>query len=182
MIRSILLILFILVILLGIIWIAFPSKGNANPQINLPTPTREAESVELPIFENHKEITGVTRLTVLRTEEVDRSAIRITKYTIQRGDTAWSIAQEFGLKIESILWGNEGMNANAGGLTSGQVINILPIDGVLHTVKNGETLDRVARIHGVRVADITGFLGNDLPEEPPHILFPGQQIIVPGGG
>jgi LysM repeat protein len=180
MIRSNLFTLLVVGILIVLGWRFSSAKNLEEQATNRPTPT-VPEAVTLPPFQSRTEVRSITRFAQLSTVQVDRSAIRVTKYAIQAGDTAWAIAQKFGLKIESILWGNEGMSANAGGLTIGQEINILPVDGVLHTVKEGDTLERVARLHSVQVEDITNFLGNDLPEKPPYTLWTGQKVIVPDG-
>jgi len=181
MIRSNLFTLLVVGILIVLGWRFSSAKNLEEQATNRPTPTVPSETVTLPPFRSRIEVRSITRFAQLSTEQVDRSAIRATKYAIQEGDTAWAIAQKVGLKIESILWGNEGMSSNAGGLTIGQEINILPVDGVLHTVKEGDTLERVARLHSVRVEDITDFLGNNLPEKPPYILWVGQEVIVPDG-
>jgi len=181
MIRSNLFTLLVVGILIVLGWRFSSAKNLEEQATNRPTSTVPSETVTLPPFRSRTEDRSITRFAQLSTEQVDRSAIRATKYAIQEGDTAWAIAQKFGLKIESILWGNEGMSSNAGGLTIGQEINILPVDGVLHTVKEGDTLERVARLHSVQVEDISNFFGNDLPDRPPYTLLAGQVVIVPGG-
>ncbi len=181
MVRSNLFTLLVAGILIILSWHVFSAEEQEEQLTNRPTPTVPSEAVALPPFQSKAEVRSITRFAQLSTERVDRSAIRVTKYSLQKGDTAWAIAQKFGLNIESILWGNEGMSANAGGLIIGQEINILPVDGVLHTVREGDTLERVARLHSVRVEDITDFLGNNLPEKPPYTLLAGQVVIVPGG-
>ena len=64
----------------------------------------------------------------------------VARYTVQKGDTAWSIGEKFGLQPETILWGNESLSSEAGSLYIGAELNILPLDGALHTVAQGDTL------------------------------------------
>lgn len=123
---------------------------------------------------------SIVREADLYTYRPDRPRFDIMKYTIQDGDTAWSIAQKFDLQMESILWGNEGMSADAGSLSVGQVINILPVDGVLHTVQKDDTWERIEYLHGVKREEIVAFIGNPFPEGQ-DVLVPGQRLIVPGG-
>jgi murein DD-endopeptidase MepM/ murein hydrolase activator NlpD len=60
-------------------------------------------------------------------------------------------------------------------------LNILPVDGVIHTVEEGDTLEKIAFRHGVSVEDIVQFIGNGFDLLPPFEISPGQQLVVPGG-
>ena len=135
----------------------------------------------MPQFSNKSFAKGIERLAMIHTERPERPRFQLMRYTIQKGDTAWSLAKKFDLNIESILWGNEGMSADAGRLSIGQEINILPVNGVLHTVKEGDTLESLELLHGTPIREIVSFLGNGFPEEPPYTLWPGQKIIIPNG-
>ena len=99
---------------------------------------------------------------------------------MQPGDTASSIAQRFGLTAETILWGNENLSTAAGNLQVGLELNILPVDGVLHTVRPGETLETLQAIYGIPIEVIAEFPGNGLAAEESPSLISGQTLIVPG--
>ncbi len=152
-----------------------------NSKVDLPAdpnlvPSSLLEELPADISQN-----SIMRIADIQTYQPSRPRFDIMPYTIQAGDTAWSIAQKFNLRMESILWGNEGMSADAGSLQIGQVINILPVDGVLHTVQEKETWERIEYLHGIKRDEIINFLGNHFPEEGPFDLQPGQKLIIPGG-
>jgi LysM repeat protein len=100
-------------------------------------------------------------------------------YTVQAGDTPGSIAAHFKLKPETILWGNPGLNPDAGALQVGKVLNILPVDGVLHVVAEGETLDTIQQAHNVSLEDIVAFAGNHFNPGGPYRLEAGESLIIP---
>ncbi len=79
---------------------------------------------------------------------------------MRSGDSLWSIAQKFNLNPETILWGNEWLSA-AGILQIGDTLSILPVDGVLHTVKDGDTLETLQRLHGTPTQEIFEYFGNE---------------------
>jgi murein DD-endopeptidase MepM/ murein hydrolase activator NlpD len=108
-----------------------------------------------------------------------RPPIDLTKYIVQNGDTPSSIAAKFNLNPETILWGNPGLSNNAGTLQVGQVLNILPVDGVLHVVAEGETLDTIQQAHSVSLEDIVAFAGNHFNPGGPYRLETGESLIVP---
>jgi len=125
---------------------------------------------------------GIERIIQLKTNIPQRPNYKVIEYVVQRGDSPSSIARKFGIQPETILWGNEQLNAAAGSLQAGDTLNILPVDGVLHTVKAGDTLEKIANLYlGTTVAEIYEYPGNnfDLTQMPE--LKPGQQIIVPNG-
>ncbi len=102
----------------------------------------------------------------------------LTIYRVQSGDTAIRIADRFGIREETILGGNSFLSNDAGQLMTGVDIVILPVDGVLHDVTEGETVESIAGFYGVPVEDIIAYEPNRL--EFPYRLFPGTQILVPG--
>lgn len=104
----------------------------------------------------------------------------IVTYTVQTGDSIASIAAVFGLQRETLIWSNEGLEADPGMLYIGQVLTILPVDGVYYTVQEGETLDEIAAKLEVEVKAITGCEYNELSEDGQNVR-PGQNIVVPGG-
>lgn len=99
-------------------------------------------------------------------------------YTVQPGDTAISIADQFGISEETILGGNPALSNDAAQLWAGTDIRILPVDGVLHNVVEGDTLEGIAEKYDVPVEDIVAYEPNNL--EFPYRLFPGTQVVVPG--
>lgn len=124
---------------------------------------------------------GITRLADPHTEMPLRPRTDIMTYTVQPGDTPISIAAQFNLRRETILWGNPTLSAEADSLRIGLVLNILPVDGVLHIAAEGDTLELLQQLHSTPLEDIAAFHGNNLPRGGPYILAPGQAIIIPNG-
>ncbi len=124
---------------------------------------------------------GIPRKFQLHTHIPDRPSHEVSQYTVNRGDSLWSIAQQFDLQPETILWGNEKLNGAAGILKIGDTLKILPVDGVLHTVRDGDTLETLKELHGTPPKEIFEFFGNDFDLTQPPQLTIGQQIIVPNG-
>lgn len=99
-------------------------------------------------------------------------------YTVVRGDTPNRIAQKFDISAESLLGGNPHLSDEAGLLQVGDELIILPIDGVLHTVQAGETLEMISNLYGVDEPEIIAYEPNNL--EFPFRLYADTQIMVPG--
>lgn len=99
-------------------------------------------------------------------------------YVVERGDTPNSIADRFNIRTETLLGGNPELSQEASLLQTGSEIIILPIDGVLHDVQPGETLERIAEQYGVPLEEIIAYEDNNL--EFPYRLYPETQIMVPG--
>ncbi len=124
---------------------------------------------------------GITRRLQLKTNIPKRASNKITEYIVMRGDSAWSITEKFGLKPETILWGNDQLNAAAGSLKTGDTLNILPVDGVLHTVQDGDTLETLQTLHETPAQDIFEYIGNNFDLTQPAQLTQGLQLIIPNG-
>ena len=100
-------------------------------------------------------------------------------YTVQSGENVSTIADQFGVSVETILWNNGNLEDNPDYLTVGDVLTILPVSGVYHTVAKGDTLEKIAEKYKVQVKAITAYEGNYMQE--PYTLTVGQKLIVPGG-
>ncbi|HOG47678.1 MAG TPA: NlpC/P60 family protein, partial [Anaerolineae bacterium] len=81
----------------------------------------------------------------------------------------------FGISAETILWAND-LDAGAT-LQPGQELTILPVSGVLHTVRKGDTLNGIAEHYGVEPATIIA--ANSVAS--PDALSIDQTLIIPGG-
>ena len=150
---------------------AVPETESAAPP---PLPTLTDTAIEQ--FLN----SGIEREIQLKTQLQDDVSYEITEYTAQSGDSLWSIAQRFDLQPETILWGNEWLSS-VGVLQIGDTLKILPLDGVLHTVREGDTLETIERLHGTPAQEIFEYFGNEFDLTLPPELKVGQQIIVPNG-
>ena len=103
----------------------------------------------------------------------------ITIYTVQTGDTLYGIAEKFGISADTIMWANGRLEYHPDLLRIGQELTILPIDGVHHTVVQGDTLDSIAQQYKAEISAIIECEYNSV--ESPYNLSLGQKLIVPGG-
>jgi murein DD-endopeptidase MepM/ murein hydrolase activator NlpD len=103
----------------------------------------------------------------------------ITTYTVQAGDTLWGIAAKLNLNAETLIWAN-GMDDSPDLLRLGQDLTVLPVNGVLHTVAKGDTLESVAKKYKAKPEDILGFENNHLDPKNPALAV-GTKILVPNG-
>jgi murein DD-endopeptidase MepM/ murein hydrolase activator NlpD len=97
------------------------------------------------------------------------------EYVVKAGDTVSSIAQEFGISVNTVLWAND-LTAYSF-IRQGDKLKILPISGIVHKVASGDTLQKVADKYGVSKDKIV--LANSLESD--SRLTIGQMILVPDG-
>ncbi|MFW6097935.1 MAG: LysM peptidoglycan-binding domain-containing protein, partial [Chloroflexota bacterium] len=137
-------------------------------------PTPQFDMAEIPVLADtalHPELNPITY-------RPQRPHHELITYTVQTGDTAVGIAEQFGIREETILGGNSFLQNNAAQLWAGTDIVILPVDGVLHNVVEGDTLEGLAEKYGVEADEIIAYDPNNLTF--PFRLVPGTQILVPG--
>lgn len=103
----------------------------------------------------------------------------ILVYTVEEGDNVSTLAERFDITTDTIVWANPDLEADPDYIVVGQKLLILPVPGVLHTVKEGDTLESVAKMYKADPRAIVEYEFNNLKE--PYTLTPGQKIIVPGG-
>ncbi len=183
-----------LALILAVVWVMnnYYLKGevvrtqSAAVAAALPT---ETPIVQPPMFTSPNPsvfINGITRLAQLHTTLPSRPRFDIVTYEVQPGDTLFTIAERFGLNPASLLWGNPKTLPDPHWLQVGQILNILPADGVLYEWHEGDGLNAVAKYYNVDPDVIVDWPGNNLSRETigdyaaPNIE-PGTMIFVPGG-
>lgn len=112
------------------------------------------------------------------TLSVTPSHLEIETYTTTAGQTVADVAQQTGRSVETLLAANNLVDS-ARPLDAGTVLRIPPVDGILHTVHDGDTLESIAARYGVEVEAITGYEPNGVQQSAD--LVPYHQIVVPGG-
>lgn len=131
-------------------------------------------------------IDGIHRLPLLNTTIPNRPRVDVITYTVETGDSLFSIADTFNLKPETILWGNfETLEDNPHLLSKDQVLNILPTDGVYYQWNAGDTLNGVASFFQVDSNAIISYPGNRIDLTATGAgdtaIESGTWVIVPGG-
>ena len=102
--------------------------------------------------------------------------VTFKNYTVRSGDTISGIAKKFGLtNISTLISVNDIGNVRQ--LAAGQKLKIPSIDGVIYTVKNGDSLNSIVSKYGVSLENLV-----DVNELSSEILQKGQQLFIPGVG
>lgn len=97
----------------------------------------------------------------------------ISVYVVRKGDSLSQIADMFGVSSNTILWANDMKKGEA--LKEGDVLFILPISGLEHTVTKGQTLAGIAKLYKADAGDIASY--NNIPTDAE--LAVGDQLIIP---
>jgi murein DD-endopeptidase MepM/ murein hydrolase activator NlpD len=131
---------------------------------------------------------GITRKSQLLTTIPNRPRVDVITYTVQTGDSLFSIAEEFNLEPETILWGNfEILEDNPHLLSTGMVLNILPTNGTYYKWNAGDSIAGVAAFFETDPEAILSYPGNNIDLTATDAFTTGTGIqegawvIVPGG-
>ncbi|MDO8637981.1 MAG: M23 family metallopeptidase [Candidatus Daviesbacteria bacterium] len=112
-----------------------------------------------------------------RTNISEKPRSEIIEYGVKDGDTSSKVAGKFNISADTIKWANNLDNINT--IRPGQKLKILPVTGVAHTVKAGDTLESVAKKYSAEAQGILDFPFNDVPDD--FKLKIGQVLIIPDG-
>lgn len=100
--------------------------------------------------------------------------VDITRYIVEEEDTLTSIAAQFGVSTNTIMWANEMTNSS---VQPGQELVILPITGTLHLVRSNDTLSEISSWYQASSTDIVDVNGLASAQE----IFAGDLLIIPNG-
>lgn len=95
--------------------------------------------------------------------------------TVQRGDTLWALARRYGATVAELVRLNHIPNPNL--IYVGQVLRLpgrTQPQGILYTVRPGDTLSAIAAHYGTTVAQLAA----DNHISNPNLIFPGQVFRV----
>jgi peptidoglycan endopeptidase LytE len=96
-------------------------------------------------------------------------------YEVQLGDTLVSIAETFGVDVDTILSSNGIDDPDT--IKPGSELRILPVKGLEYTIQPSETLADISFKYQVDLGLLLDY--NDLND--PDIIHVGAKLIVPGG-
>lgn len=96
-------------------------------------------------------------------------------YQVKEGDTLAKIAADFGLSIGTVLWANDLSSTSK--IKPGQELKILPVDGVLYTIKKSDNISVIASKYKITAESIIEF--NGLPAD--GAIRNDMEIVLPGG-
>ena len=99
---------------------------------------------------------------------------QISVYVVRKGDTLSEIAHMFGVSTNTLVWAND---INGGRIKEGQELVILPISGVRHIVKSGDTLKSIATRYKADLDDILSYNGLAANAK----IKSGDVVIIPDG-
>lgn len=98
----------------------------------------------------------------------------ISVYEVKKGDSLATVAKLFGVSKNTIIWANDLKSQN---ISPGDTLIILPMTGIKHTVKKGDTVSSIARKYKADTDDIAKFNGVAVNSK----LSVGDVILVPEG-
>ena len=163
-----------------------PRPAIAEVEVSQPKETGKQLASLNPIAMPPEASDSIHRDTNLKTIIPSRPRVDVITYTVNTGDTLFSIAYNFGLKPESLLFGNmDVLQDNPHLLKPKQVLNILPTNGAYYQWKDGDNLDAVAGTYNVEKKAILEYPGNFFDmvtaDQGDPVIEPGTWLIVPGG-
>ena len=103
---------------------------------------------------------------------------KVVDYSVQGGDTLASIANKFGISVDTIKWAND---LKSDTIKPNQVLKIPPVTGIVHKVVSGENVYTIAKKYNTDAQKIVNFPFNDFADPDTFSLTPGQILIVPDG-
>lgn len=94
-------------------------------------------------------------------------------HTVESGESLSKISQDYGVKVETIMWANNLSNANS--LKVGQALTIPSVDGISYKVAAGDNVEKIAKKY--KISSEAVIAQNRLST---NSLVAGQSLILPG--
>jgi len=124
---------------------------------------------------------AIIRQVWLKTDITSKTSYTVSEYTVQRGDALFSIAKQFNIKPETLLWANSDiLQDTPDSLRVGQLLKVPPTDGIYYEVKTGDTIESIADEFSANVEDVVNWPGNNIDLTSQQVT-PGEYVMVPGG-
>ena len=124
-------------------------------------------------------VLGTSTEMMAATQISDKPPAEVREYQVAEGDTLGSIADKFGVSLETILWANDMTEKSK--IKPGQTVKVPPVTGVVHQVKRGETIYSIAKKYDVEAQNIVNWPYNSFANDETFTLAVGQVLVVPDG-
>lgn len=115
----------------------------------------------------------------IQTQISDKPRAEVVEYEVAAGDTVGQISQKFGVSEDTVYWENNLTPKST--LKPGQIVRVLPMTGVKHTVGRGETVHSIAEKFDVSAQAIVDWPYNTFTNDETFGLAVGQALMVPDG-
>ena len=148
-----------------------PVIAEYYPTVEPPEGQYEAASEEILASPDSGELTTTTVVS-------DKPRFEIIDYEVNSGDTLGSIAEKFGISVDTIKWAN---SLKIEKLLPGQSLRIPPVTGIVHKVGAGDSIYSVAKKYKSDPQKIVNFPANDFADLDTFALNIGQVLFVPDG-
>ena len=144
---------------------------NANLAV---APSTVNSSISLSILRDSKisDVSGPVEKPKVLEVAVEKREITIYKTTTE--ESIQSIADKYGITAQTVKWVN---NLKGDKVEAGKELKILPIDGIVHKIKENEKLDEIATKYQASAERIISY--NGLKSE--SDIKSGTEIVIPGG-
>ncbi|MDO8716990.1 MAG: peptidoglycan DD-metalloendopeptidase family protein [Dehalococcoidales bacterium] len=116
---------------------------------------------------------SITPVTIISDKPRDKAI----EYEVKSGDTVSSIARDFGVSENTILWEND--LTSGAQIKAGDLLRILPVSGIAYKVAGGDTIYSIAKTYQANAQAILDFPFNDIGDD--FQLKTGQTLIIPDG-
>jgi len=100
----------------------------------------------------------------------------VKTYVVEGGDVLGSIAESFGVSMFALAYSNNIVDPDS--IQPGDKLRVPPVEGVLHVVKKGESLNGIAKKYSADTAEILTY--NGLPADG-SVLNIGDELVIPNG-
>ncbi|MBI5728375.1 MAG: peptidoglycan DD-metalloendopeptidase family protein [Candidatus Magasanikbacteria bacterium] len=121
-------------------------------------------------------IIGSSSAAPTRSAEPSAERNSVIEYVVQAGDVVGAIAGRYRVSVATILSANNLTERSY--IRPGDKLRIPPVSGVLHTVKKGDSLGKLAKLYKAKEDDI--IRANKLQPDGRDIVI-GEELIIPGG-
>ncbi|OGG07195.1 hypothetical protein A3D05_01695 [Candidatus Gottesmanbacteria bacterium RIFCSPHIGHO2_02_FULL_40_24] len=108
----------------------------------------------------------------------DKPRFEIIDYEVTAGDTLGSIAEKFGISVDTIKWAN---SLKTEKLIAGQSLRIPPVTGIVHKVVAGDNIYSLGKKYKSEPQKIVNFPANDFADLDTFALNIGQILFIPDG-
>lgn len=140
------------------------------PTVKLNSPTSDYSTIMLASLS----LEDLSTTTVIS----DKPRFDILDYEVERGDTLSSIAEKFGISVDTIKWAN---SLKTEKLIEDQMLRIPPVTGIVHKVGAGDTVYSLAKKYKSEPQKVVNFPANDFADLDTFALNIGQIVFIPDG-